>query len=155
MKLRCLIIIFTQFILFSCSQKEDIKVNDILIHDNVIHYASELKKEFKLDSINIIIESINKNDTLEVTYSMVEEISPQNTPFIHQCKEENGVIMSFISSESKLVKSITSNCVKFKDKFIGIRDYYPERIWIFKGKKIKSDIPDWTKIKWLQISPPR
>jgi hypothetical protein len=154
MKRGHLVIAFAQFLIFNCSQKKNIQENDKLIQENVIHYASELKREYKLDSINIIIESINKSDTIEVTYSMVKEISSQNIPFIYQCKEENGIIMSFISLQNSTVKPPTSNCVRFTDKFIGIRDYYPERIWIFEGKKIKNDIPDWTKIRWLQIPPP-
>jgi hypothetical protein len=139
-------------LVLSCRNDKINQSESNLIHSNIINYATNLKKEFKIDTINIIAESIKNGDSTIVVYSMVEEVRLENKPFIHDCEESNGIIISYISYERKEYKK--NNCVEFIDLNKSIRDYYPEKIWIVDNKIVKKDIPDWTLIKWLQIPPP-
>jgi hypothetical protein len=152
MKINIVYYFLLVWFILSCTKNKLDNDESNLIHSNIIKYASNLKKEFRIDTINIIAESNKYEDSTVVVYSMVQEVSLENKKFIYDCEEINGIIINYISYQKKI--NIKNNCLKFIDTTNAIRDYYPEKIWIIDNKIVKKDVPDWTLIKWLQIPPP-
>ena len=107
--------LLSSFILSCCIKDKMNQDESNLIHSNIMKYAINLKKEFRIDTINIIVELNKHKDSTVVVYSMVEEVSLKNKISIYDCEETNGIIISYISYEKK--EFIKNNCIKFIAKY--------------------------------------